>query len=72
MVSAFAFTLLGFLAVYLKSAWPLLFGGIFVAVYYFWRWHKVRLELISVEMVRAARQGEAVFGITWLLLIFFS
>ena len=72
MVSAFAFTLLGFLAVYLKSACPLMLGSVFVAIYYFWHWHRVRLELIPVETVRAARQVEAVFGVTWILLIFFS
>ena len=72
VVSAIAFTLLGFLSIYLKSAWPLLLGSIFIIFYYFWHWHKVRLELIPVEMVRAARQGEAIVGVTCLLLIFFS
>ena len=72
MVSAIAFTLLGFLVICFKSAWPLSLGSIFISSYYLWHWHKVRLELIPVEMVKVARQGEAVFGVTWLLLIFFS
>ena len=72
MVSAGAFTLLGFLAIFLKSSLPLLLGGIFVVIYYFWHWHKVRLELIPVEKVQAAWKGEAVVGVTWLLLVFFS
>ncbi len=72
MVSSIAFTLLGFLSIYFKSSWPLLLGSVFIALYYLWHWHKVRLELIPVEMVKYARQEEAVFGVTWLLLIFFS
>ena len=72
VVAALALTLLGFLAIYLSSALPFLVGGIFVVVYYLWHWHKGRLELISVEMMQAARQTEAVFGLTWLLLIFFN
>ena len=72
MVSAIAFTLLVFLAICFKSAWPLSLGSIFILFYYFWHGHKVRLELIPVEMVRAARQDKAVFGVNWLLPIFFS
>ena len=72
MVSAIAFTLLGFLAISFKSAWPLSLGSVFILFYYLCHWPKVRLGLIPVETVRAARQDEAVFGVAWLLLIFFG
>ena len=72
VVSATALTLLGFLAIYLKSALPFLVGGILVIIFYLRHWHKVRLELIPVEVVQAARKAEAVSGVTWLLLIFFN
>ena len=72
VVSALSMTLLGFLAAYLKSSWPLLLGGICVAAYYFWHWNNVKLESIPLASVQAARQGETVWGVTWLLLIFFN
>ncbi len=72
MVSALLMTLLGFLAAYLKSGWPLLIGGVFVVGYYFWHWHTVSLESIPADSVKAARQAETVWGISWFLLIFFN
>ena len=72
VVSAIAFTLLGFLSIYLKSSWPLAFGSVFIASYYLWHWHKVPLELIPVDVVQGARKSEAISGVTWLLLIFFN
>jgi hypothetical protein len=72
VVSAIAITLCGFTAAALKSPWPLLLGVSASTVFYVWHWHRVKLEPVSYEVVTAARKAEAVFGITWLLLILFN
>lgn len=72
VVSAIVITLCGFMTAALKSPWPLVLGVAASAIFYVWHWHGVKLEPLSSQQVTAARKAEGVFGITWLLLIFFN
>lgn len=60
------------MAAALESLWPLLLGLAASAGFYVWHWHGVKLEPLSSEAVAAARRAEGVFGVAWVLLIFFS
>jgi hypothetical protein len=55
-----------------KSPWPLILGIAVSAIYYVWHWHGVKLEPLSFKDVAAARKAEGVFGVAWILLIFFN